>query len=281
MDILNLTEGFEPLGAGTVSFTTSIFADGAINFRIVSSVGSEVLITARVNNSDDFMCLIMATDALREMGTTDIYVFLPFLPYARQDRVCRQGEALSLRAFAQLINVQAYKGVYAFEAHSAVASQQIGRFRSISNSKFVIKVLDGRSDVWTLFPDKGAGARYGNVCSLYADHLCVCEKVRGDSGAIMETKIPVEDFLGKDVYMIDDICDGGRTFIAISQEIRKRNVGAINLIVSHGIFSHGEEVLREGGIDHVFTTDSIKVIDSPYITQVKLCDILTPVTTHA
>ena len=78
----------------------------------------------------------------------------------------------------------------------------------------------------------------------------------------------------EDAYIIDDICDGGRTFIALAEEIRKRNVGKINLIVSHGILSYGEEPLRAGGIDHIYTTDSVRVIDSPYVTQITLRDIL-------
>ena len=75
---------------------------------------------------------------------------------------------------------------------------------------------------------------------------------------------------GDNVYIVDDICDGGRTFIALASEIRARNAGAVYLIVSHGIFSYGEEPLRRGGIDHVYTTDSFKAITSPYITQVQL-----------
>lgn len=80
------------------------------------------------------------------------------------------------------------------------------------------------------------------------------------------------DLQGKDLYIVDDICDGGGTFTILSKELKKRNCGKVNLIVSHGIFSKGEAPLKEN-IDAVYTTDSFKDINSEYIKQIKLVDV--------
>ena len=283
MKILNLTPGFEPFGPSDFNvIKDDTFYGGEINLRIEGELGEEtgILITLRTNSSADVMRLFMATDIMRRKGATHIEVFLPYLPYGRQDRACRVGEAFSLRAFAHLINAQGYGRVYSFEAHSEVATELIDNFCSISIQRLVEHVLGTRRDVYIVYPDKGAQKRYESLTMSYGEQ-CLCEKRRDDTGAITEVTVPVEDFGGKDVFIIDDILDGGRTFIEIAKVLKQKNVGSVNLIAAHGLFSYGEQPLKDGGIDHVFVSDSFKVIDSPYVTQVKLCDILTLTTTHA
>jgi ribose-phosphate pyrophosphokinase len=283
MKILNLTPGFEPFGPSDFTIIKDdTFYGGEINLRIANNPDAtqSVLITVRANSSDDLMRLFMATSIVKSMGIEHIEVFLPYLPYGRQDRACRVGEAFSLRAFARLINAQGYGRVYSFEAHSEVATELIDNFCSISIQRLVEYVLGSRKDAWIVYPDKGAQKRYEGLAMNYGEQ-CLCEKRRDDTGAIAGVTVPVEDFGGKDIFIIDDIIDGGRTFIEIAKVLKQKNVGSVNLIAAHGLFSYGEQPLKDGGIDHVFVSDSFKVIDSPYVTQVKLCDILTLTTTRA
>ena len=59
---------------------------------------------------------------------------------------------------------------------------------------------------------------------------------------------------GKDLFVLDDICDGGRTFIEVSRLLRPR-ANSIDLAVTHGIFSKGTNVVAEC-FDRVYTTNS-------------------------
>ncbi len=90
------------------------------------------------------------------------------------------------------------------------------------------------------------------------------------TGQILSTTCDTEDFEGRDLYIVDDICDGGGTFVLLADELRKRNCGKINLIVSHAILSKGMEALPN--IDHVYTTDSFQDLSHPKLTQIKLCN---------
>ena len=45
--------------------------------------------------------------------------------------------------------------------------------------------------------------------------------------------------------IVDDTCDGGRTFIELAKVLRARNAGKIELYVTHGIFSKGLKELSE------------------------------------
>ena len=88
--------------------------------------------------------------------------------------------------------------------------------------------------------------------------------------------VPNGDHGSKDVYIVDDIVEGGRTFITLAKELRKQNVGKVYLIVSHGVFSQGDKEMKEY-LDGVFTTDSfvsVKPVDHNFVQRIALCNIL-------
>jgi ribose-phosphate pyrophosphokinase len=77
------------------------------------------------------------------------------------------------------------------------------------------------------------------------------------------------DLKGDDCVIVDDICDGGRTFIGIAQELKMKNAGDIYLCVSHGIFSHGFDELRKY-FKKIFTTNSFKDINDEIVKQIEI-----------
>ncbi|RYF48025.1 MAG: phosphoribosyltransferase [Cytophagaceae bacterium] len=80
---------------------------------------------------------------------------------------------------------------------------------------------------------------------------------------------------GFESLIVDDICDGGGTFIGLAAELRKLNPERISLAVSHGIFSKGIDPLTNW-LDHVYTTDSFSTLTSTdAFTQIALKNLIT------
>ena len=86
-----------------------------------------------------------------------------------------------------------------------------------------------------------------------------------------------EDYLPKKtdrrILIVDDICDGGGTFLGLAQELKAKNAGNLYLAVSHGIFSRGFEDL-EKVFTKIYTTDSFKTITHENCEQIELKEIL-------
>ena len=75
-----------------------------------------VKISAHLTSSDEVMKLLMLTDALkRQYPNAQLELRLGYIPYGRQDRVCSEGESLSIKVFANLINAQEYSRVVIFD----------------------------------------------------------------------------------------------------------------------------------------------------------------------
>ena len=83
-----------------------------------------------------------------------------------------------------------------------------------------------------------------------------CSKIRNvKTGQLSGFNTQTLDFQGKTCFIIDDICDGGGTFVGLAALLKSRNARKIVLIVSHGIFSKGFDLAN---IDAIYTTDSFK-----------------------
>jgi ribose-phosphate pyrophosphokinase len=192
--------------------------------------------------------------------------------------VCREGEAFSLQVFGDLLNAQNYASVTFFDVHSPVALAAVRRSRALDNHTFVRAALRGKRDYILITPDLGAAKKMHGVAEAlgYQGRPVQCDKYRAPGGDVDHIDIPLKDFGGKEAVIVDDICDGGATFTTLATLLKARNAGRVSLVVSHGIFSKGLEVLREGGVDHVYTTDSFKSHEpTAFLTEIKLCTILT------
>lgn len=281
--ILNLDKNFKPFGDG-IEFERFDFPSGCEpHIKINADISDYILttppiqITCRIKKSDDLITLLLATDALKRMGYKIINLFLPYLPFARQDRVMVQGEPLSIRVISDLLNMQCYNRVTVYDVHSEVALALINNSQAINNHSFIKKVFKYVEDDYLIVsPDAGAYKKIFKLCQdlNYTNEIVLCNKTRNvQNGQIINVTCSVDNLQGKDLFIIDDICDGGVTFILLANELKKRNCGKINLIVSHGIFSKGIEALKD--VDKIYTTDSFNDLESTdKLTQIQLCSIL-------
>ncbi|MDN5288129.1 MAG: hypothetical protein JWR38_4403 [Mucilaginibacter sp.] len=278
MKTLNLTSGFTPFQNiyEEIEGQSFLFSGGEVHIKLKDNA-SEVLITSRLNNSDDIMKLLLAVDALRRSGTKNISAFIPYLPYARQDRVMVGGEPLSIKVMCNILNTCNFDKVYIFDVHSEVSLALLNNVELITNDSLVKQVVANHTDYLLISPDAGALKKIYKVAQAvgYTDDIVLCNKVRDVSnGKIKQITVDQDDLGGKHCFIIDDICDGGATFIGVAKELKQRNAGKVSLIVSHGIFSHGETGLAEC-LDHIYTTDSIKDSSSDLITCLPLGELVT------
>lgn len=277
MIILNLDPSFKPFGEG-IEFQKFSFPSGCEPHIKLPAISDEkAKITCRIKDCNDLILILLSVDAMKRCGVKQIELFIPYLPFARQDRVMVKGEPLSVKVIADLLNSQGFDKVQIFDAHSEVSLALINNSEAIDNHSFVSEVLKGKSDYLIISPDAGAYKKIFKVCQnlKYQGEIIMCNKIRDVSnGVIRSLTISHSDLQGKDCYIIDDICDGGGTFTILSDVLKERNAGSVNLIVSHGIFSKGLDALTN--VDRIYTTDSFKDFDhNNKLTQIKLCNILT------
>jgi len=279
-------------GSKRTSISTMTFPGGEVGVNINSGsldawtpqVGRVKVIDlfAKIQNSDQLMAMFMATDALRRVYPYAVIdLTIPYFPYARQDRVCNAGEALSVKVMATLINAMNYGSVTVVDPHSPVLVAALDKCFVIEQ-KEVFKRTKQDWHKWTIVaPDMGASKKTEDFAKLVgAKDVLYCNKKRNlADGKILGMNILNPEILrvGGSLLILDDICDGGRTFIEVAQLIERESPGyhqgkldyTIELAVTHGIFSKGVGVVTDH-FDHVYTTDTLPQTVHPKLTVVKL-----------
>lgn len=269
MQYLHLDKNFTPYGTSIV-YESFVFNGGEPHIKITAPVDKEVMITQRVNSFNDLGLMLLATDALRRMGVKIIRLFIPYFPAARQDRVMIPGEPLSVKVYADIINAQQYEEVIIFDPHSEVTPALLNNVKVIPNYEFVATCLSKLNEEIVLVSPDGGALKKVYKLSGYLGGVPVveCSKRRNVStGELSGFTVYAEDIKGKHVAIVDDICDGGGTFLGLAKALKEKEVGKLSLIVSHGLFSKGFEDLNQW-FDHIFTTNSCK--DFKEIEQIKL-----------
>ena len=219
------------------------------------------IIWSPIHDSTDLMELLILTDAYKRHYMKTPKVCIPYIPYARQDRVANDGEALSIKVFADIINAQNYPCVYVMDPHSEVSMALINNVKVITpvNDEYLKRVVPNYSEQFyvVLAPDAGSFKRLGKVIKEVP--LIYATKQRDTkTGALSNVEIHLGDVeLGnKTILVVDDICDGGGTFLLLAEALRKAGIdNNLELYVSHGIFSKGTDIIYKSFYP-IYTTNS-------------------------
>lgn len=277
--ILNLDKTFNPFPKEkSIDFELFTFSGGEPHIQITSDLEniSQVTITHRIQSFNEVGFLLIAVNALRNMGITEINLFLPYFPGARQDRIMIKGEALTVKVYADLINNLKLDKVTVFDVHSKVTLSLINNVVEVNNHLFIKKVIQNlNKDTLLISPDAGALRKIYPLAKYLQNYMVIeCSKVRNSKTRMLsDFKINIADLEGKDCLIVDDICDGGRTFTGLAKELKKKNVGKLYLAISHGIFSRGFEKLNQC-FDKIYTTNAFKDVNNEHIVQLEMKEII-------
>lgn len=291
MKILNLTD----LEKSDIKYLISKFPDGqqqvVLNPLVKPSsndLAQEkyelctgiIQIKARLNNFKDLELIICATKSLREFGIKEIHLYTPYFLGSRSDRKFEIGSNNYLKdVICPIINSLNFESVTVLDSHSDVLEACLNNFNKIDNKKLILFTCKEiysekgclNNNAIIISPDAGANKKIFKVADQigYTGDIITCSKSRDENGKLSHIVVPYDKSLGttdKDLIIIDDICDGGATFLNIVKAIKETEMfyGKIYLIITHGIFSKGFKELNQY-FDGIYCTNSYKnVADNEY-----------------
>lgn len=269
---LNLDGMFMPIVLPEIEFDKMVFSGGEQHIKLNNNIDysqiDSVVITHRVRSTDDLMQVLIAKDALSIKGIKHFVLVMPYIPYARQDRKCFEGESFTLKVFTDVLNSAKFDTVYVLDSHSDVAPALINNCVNIDNTRFVGSVLKSLDFLPVLIsPDAGSNKKANKLSIHFELDLVKCDKIRDtQTGNLSGFEVFSNDLKGRNCIIVDDICDGGGTFVGLTEELKKKNAGDVYLFVTHGIFSKGFDVFKNT-LKHIYCTNSFSDITNEFVTQ--------------
>lgn len=263
---------------------SGVFPDGAVWLKVTDALPTfarlmRIRATA-MRDMNDFMLLAQLVEAVRHQ--TDVLVShldLPWLPWARQDRHMVSGDSFALKVFASQLNTLKFDKVNVLDPHSDAAAAAIDNFVAIPQEVCLMQSaslsrLFQQNALMLVAPDAGSLKKIDAVARAAGveQYVILSKKRDVASGSLTGFALLAGDVRGRDLLIVDDLCDAGGTFIGSAQVLRDAGARSVSLYVTHGIFSKGVEHLFANGIDAIYTTTSLAAptLEHP---QLELIDI--------
>ena len=218
------------------------------------------------NNDEMFYLMLIKKHLERHLTNVDYYLFMPYIPNARMDRVKNDDEVFTLKYFCDFINSLNFLRVYVLDAHSDVSTALLNNCKNDNPRDYIKDAIRQISDDIVLyFPDAGAAKRYSD---LFPEIMyCYGEKKRDwKSGKILGLDIRSNgiDLNGKTVLMIDDIIAYGGSLFYSANALKEAGVGKIYAYATHtenSILDREKgtliKSLENNTVERLFTTNSL------------------------
>ncbi|KIC94235.1 phosphoribosyltransferase family protein [Flavihumibacter solisilvae] len=231
--------------------------------------GEHVTVICSITDSNILLQLLQTANAIGHAKALKKKLIIPYLMGARFDRLMVTGDSFDLEMISSLINSMQFEQVFLFDVHSTVALQFISNAVNITNSELVKSYK--KENAVLICPDKGAAKKVSDYAEWNPNltEVVYCNKSRDlGTGAITLQVMEPEKCKDRNCVIIDDLCDGGGTFLAIAQQVQPAH---LTLIVTHGIFSKGFTAL-EKPFNEIIVSDSYRdEFDSDIIQVVPFC----------
>lgn len=205
----------------------------------------------RINKYEDLWYLNQFVDAFHSQYSTltsiiKPNIIIPNLIDAQADRRFNKGESSGLKLVLKFLNgLEANFKI--FHPHNAeVVEIFMDNVEIIDNSQFINSVLVQTDEILKsekkgnliLFSSDAGGFK---PLMKLADKLNWQGEVYGasksrkyeDGKSKLIQTIDKQDFKGKDILIIDDICVYGGTFLGLAKMLKERNCGKLYLAISH------------------------------------------------
>lgn len=300
MDITIVKEGakcFAP-SKNTIYYSVGKYPDGepyvTIDCNLPLNI-NDLNVSIQINDFSEILELQLLCEIIeRKISYNAKRLYIYYFPGARTDRTydIKTNTALSLKVYSNIINSLNFQEVVIYDPHTFSIELCLNNCYIKDNSIEVYKALEllreeaefDYLDYNLVCPDNGAKKKFNLLIKRLSgwENKNGLDMISEDVGFISFNKERIgHDIIFNGPYetevvdknyptlVVDDICDGGGTFIGIAERLVEKGYNNLYLFVSHGIFSKGYDDLLKF-YKRIFTTNSRQVEENEKVTVINI-----------
>lgn len=252
----------ERFGTELVPVKLNRFSDGEFSVNIEETIrGEEVaIVQSTFSPTDNLMELLLLVDAAKRASAKRIIAVTPYFGFARQDRKDQPRVAIGAKLVANMLAVAGIDRLVTIDLHA----DQIQGFFEVpvdhlyGNAVFVpyLKSLN-LENLCIATPDTGGTKRANTYSKLLGVDMAICYKQRKVANQI-ESMTVIGDVEGKDVVLVDDICDTAGTLTKAASLMMENGAKSVRALCTHAVLSGpAYERIEESELTEIVLTDTI------------------------
>jgi ribose-phosphate pyrophosphokinase len=265
------------LSVEAVPIFFKVFPDGESYVRLEGEVkGEDAVVVQTTSPPQDtrLIQLALIADAAKRNDAKRVLAVVPYLAYARQDKVFLKGEAISIEAIARMLKVAGVDRLITVNVHQA---KVLAKFPFPAKTVSAIPLLaeyfkkKGFEKAFALAPDNGALWLAEEAKTILGGECGFLEKHRDlYTGEITMQKKTLNVY-GKTVIIFDDVISTGGTIALAAKIMRELGADKVYAACVHPLLiGDAEKRILEAGVEEIVGTDSV----SSHVSKVSLAPLI-------
>lgn len=255
----NIAKSF---GAALGDVNVNVFSDGEFQPSFEETVrGQDVFIVqSTMPPTENLFELLLLIDAARRASARKIIAVIPYFGFARQDRKDKPRVAIGAKLIANMLMAAGVDRVMTMDLH---ADQIQGFFEvpvdHLFASTLFLKEVQGldQQNLVVAAPDAGGAKRANSYAKNLNCGLVLCHKNRKKANEIAEMTV-IGDVMGKDVIIIDDMCDTAGTLTTAADLLIEKGAKSVRAFTTHAVLSGPAfERIEASKLTELIVTDTI------------------------
>jgi ribose-phosphate pyrophosphokinase len=238
------------------------FSDGEFQPSFEETVrGQDVFIVqSTMPPADNLFELLLMVDAARRASARKIITVIPYFGFARQDRKDRPRVAIGAKLVANMLMAAGVDRVITMDLH---ADQIQGFFEVPVDHLFASTIFYeellalNNGNLIIAAPDAGGAKRANSYAKKLNTGLAICHKQRKKANEVAEMTV-IGDVSGKDVILIDDMCDTAGTLTKAADLFMEKGALSVRAFCTHAVLSGpAYERINSSRLTELIVTDTI------------------------
>lgn len=267
------------LGYEKLNVASKIFPDGESYIRLEGNVENQhaaIIQTTCAPQDTRLMQLAFIAAAAKRNKAKKVTAIVPYLAYARQDKIFLQGENISVETIGKMLAASGIDQLVTINVHEANALKLFPfPTKTISAIPLLAEyfIKKGVKSAFALSPDKGAIYIADQAKQTLGGESGYLEKTRDRyTGQTTQTGTHL-NIKGKSVIIFDDIISTGGTIVGAAKILKEQGAAHIYTACVHGLFiGDAEKRILDAGVEEIVSTDSVpsknsKVSLAPLISE--------------
>jgi len=248
------------INANASEVTHKYFPDGEQYVRVTTQLnGDDVLYVTRLypNQDQGLIRVMLLVDAIKGLGASRIGLFIPYMPYARQDRRFLEGEPVSINVLLNTLKNLGVDYLYVVDLHKPQSLNGFNGFINLKPFKLYAEALRGLGNPVVVSPDLGSLWRAQELANELGVEYDYLEKHRDRYTGEVSFTLRGINVKGKDIVIVDDIISTGGTIIGAANVLRGMGASSITVVATHCIMIGEAEAKLSKAVDKVYCSNSI------------------------